>query len=237
MKMRVATGQLINPCNPAPEDIRVWDFAWALHHINRYLGHTPVPWSVLSHTGLCFQLAMMDTKGEINPLDRIGILIHDAPEAYLGDVPRPIKYLDQCNFFREAEEVVMAAILARLGIEHGAIDWELVKRYDDQALHVEMHTLTPDLRGNPFMPAAVYEAGYPKMGNAKPWDYVQLLRDLLINLADSNGGKPADINGLFYLPDALAPYAKPEDLQPKVSTTVYEPGNPMSDQGVLNMRV
>lgn len=237
--MRVATGQLVDVTNLRPEDIRVWDIAWALHHTNRYLGHTPVPWNVLSHTGLCFQLGMMESKGTLNTFDRIGILIHDAAEAYIGDMPRPLKQIPESHFFCELEERIMDVILKRLGIPREAINWDLVKRYDNRALHIEMITLTPDLRGNSYLPPEIYAGPVPPLCVAKPIEYVGLLRDLCITLSGTNDGKPDQINELFFLPDHLALYANPPEARKAMASSgKVETGSlgPLDDQ-VLNMQL
>lgn len=208
--MRLATGHIVDCTVLKPEQVRAWDFAWGLHHINRYLGHCPVPWSVLSHTGLCYLLLMQETKGAANPLDKLGVLLHDAPEAYIGDMPRPLKYRPEAAFFRDTEDTILRVLLARFGLAYDDINWELVRRYDDQALHIEMHTLMPDLRTSTFLPPPVYDSGYPRLAVCKPWDYVQLIREIAINLPDSTG-HPIDLQELFFLPDFLALYAKPQE--------------------------
>lgn len=235
---RLATGQIVDVTDLQSSQVRVWDFAWGQHHINRYLGHTPVPWSVLSHVGLCYHLAMTEHKGNVNPFERIGILIHDVTEAYISDMPRPLKERPEAAWFKEQEDAVMVVILARLGLTMDQIDWKFVKRYDDQALHVEMHTLMPDLRGQSHLPLPIYDSGYPKLTVCQPSDYVALLRDLFINLSDSNGGRPADINSLFFLPDHLEPYAKAQPQEHQRQSSSAGAGTPSSsDADVLNMRI
>jgi hypothetical protein len=59
------------------------DIAHALSQINRYNGHTQILWSVLQHSLACWQLAPAAFK--------IEALLHDACEAYLCDIPTPLK--------------------------------------------------------------------------------------------------------------------------------------------------
>lgn len=68
--------------NPKPEDICIEDIAHALACINRFRGHTRIPYSVAEH---CVRASYVPIG---NPLDN---LLHDAAEAYIGDVPTPQK--------------------------------------------------------------------------------------------------------------------------------------------------
>jgi 5'-deoxynucleotidase YfbR-like HD superfamily hydrolase len=67
-------------------------------------------------------------------------LLHDASEAYLGDLPHPLKHRSRLGrLYREIEEPLQAAILARFGLP--ADTPAIVKRIDRAALAAERAAL------------------------------------------------------------------------------------------------
>ena len=83
------SGGAVDLLSPTPEQIRLVDIAHALSRIARFNGHIagPLPWSVASHSLLVESLLPADA----GPVLRLHALLHDAHEAYLGDVPTPVK--------------------------------------------------------------------------------------------------------------------------------------------------
>lgn len=69
-------------------------------------------------------------------------LMHDAHEAYVGDVGAPLKTL--LPGFRDVEERVRRAVLQAFSLT-GFPDyvWERVQRYDEDALSIEAAELFP----------------------------------------------------------------------------------------------
>lgn len=51
------TGRKFYPLDPRPEDVCIEDIAHALALVNRFGGHTRVPYSVAQHSVLCCQNA------------------------------------------------------------------------------------------------------------------------------------------------------------------------------------
>jgi hypothetical protein len=186
------SGRYFDTMNPDPRDVTAWDIAWSLSLINRFVGHTLTPWSVLDHTGLCYSLAYAETKGALNEYDKIGILLHDAAEMVLGDMNRPLK--SAMAEYRAAESRVMTAILSRFNVNPDKVNWDLVKQYDNQALWVEMN----HLRQHVDIPPVYEMKDVPKLVKARPDQYIALLKDCAINM------NAADLKDLFELPDYLA---------------------------------
>lgn len=81
--MLTATGGAFYPLDPRPEEIHIEDIAAALSKLCRYGGHTKRFYSVAEH---CVLLANAAPDGM-----HLSALLHDASEAYLSDVIRPIK--------------------------------------------------------------------------------------------------------------------------------------------------
>ncbi|SEG58974.1 phosphohydrolase [Bosea lathyri] len=100
------SGQAFWPLDPRPEDVSIVDIAHALAHLCRYGGHTRLFYSVAEHSVLM--------AGAVAPQHRLWALLHDASEAYLVDLPRPIKRA--IPSYKAAETAVMLAICARFGL-------------------------------------------------------------------------------------------------------------------------
>jgi hypothetical protein len=80
------TGELpAPPADPAERAAREDDVAHALSLLNRYTGHIPYPYSVAEHSTLAAKV-----WGR-TPLERLAILLHDAHEAFMGDIATPVK--------------------------------------------------------------------------------------------------------------------------------------------------
>lgn len=104
--MQTFTGCQFWPLDPRPDEIHIEDIAHALSMQCRYAGHCIRFYSVAEHSVLLAR--------HVSPENRLWALLHDASEAYLVDVPRPIK-ADLDNY-REIESRVMAAVCQRFGL-------------------------------------------------------------------------------------------------------------------------
>lgn len=102
------TGRYVNLLRPRPEDICIDDIAAALSKLNRFTGHTPRVYTVAEHC-----LTPLDLVTQEN---RLEYLMHDASEAYLGDVSGPMKRLLGMEFYRNLETVWTYEIGLRFGL-------------------------------------------------------------------------------------------------------------------------
>lgn len=126
------------PLDPRPEDIHIESIAHALSMQCRYGGHVRHFYSVAEHCVLLAMWAPAEAKR--------WALLHDASEAYLVDVPRPVKaYL---TGYAAAEARLMAAVVDRFGLEPG--EPAIVKEGDRRILLTERAALM----GPPPMPWA-----------------------------------------------------------------------------------
>lgn len=83
------TGRLIYPRAPTVESITIIDIAHHLSNQCRYSGATNLHYSVAQHCCILTDYVQKERKG--TPLDCLQILLHDSAEAYIVDIPRPVK--------------------------------------------------------------------------------------------------------------------------------------------------
>lgn len=103
------SGAYIEPLNPDPSRINIEDIAHALSNNCRFTGHVRDFYSVGQHSVLASLV--------VSPENAMTALLHDASEAYLSDIARPVK--QQPGFgevYKEAENLLMEAIAERFGI-------------------------------------------------------------------------------------------------------------------------
>lgn len=146
----LSTGGKFYPLGPDPDRIDVRDIAHSLSQQCRYAGHTSAFWSVAAHSlevsrrverRYCGPFGYDPNTGP--PLGRrivaLAALLHDASEAYLQDVVRPIKPLVHGYYQWEAN--VERAIAQKYGLPH---PWpDLVKAVDDEIVRDEVASFFP----------------------------------------------------------------------------------------------
>ena len=87
-KIRTFSGIHMSPADPRPEEICIEDIAHALSLMTRANGHFPVFYSVAQHSLDCAAMAQAEGRSSREVL---ACLLHDASEAYLSDITRPVK--------------------------------------------------------------------------------------------------------------------------------------------------
>lgn len=90
---------MIDPIRPVPEKIEIQDIAHALSMLCRANGHFKSFYSVGQHSINCMREAQ--ARG-YSPKVQLACLLHDASEAYLSDVTRPVKA--ELPKYKEIEE-------------------------------------------------------------------------------------------------------------------------------------
>ena len=134
------SGRRFNPLNPYPDAIVIQDIAHALSMMCRFTGHCKKFYSVAQHSVLVSYIC--DSE------DALWGLLHDASEAYLTDVPRPLKRSGQFEVYKKFEAQMQKAICTRFDLP--LEEPPSVKKADTLLLATEardlMSPLHPDWR-------------------------------------------------------------------------------------------
>lgn len=128
------TGKKFFPLDPRPEEVDIKDIAHALSQVCRFAGHTQSFYSVAQHS--------LIVATACPPEYRLWGLLHDASEAYIGDMTRPLKrsmFAAGITFYKDAEARIMRAVCERFGLppEEPAA----VKHADNRVLFTERRDL------------------------------------------------------------------------------------------------
>lgn len=148
-----ASGRPFFPTDPQPEDVRIEDIAHHLSLVCRFGGAVREFYSVAQHSILVHSIVVgMNRKAEDldekeqtptpinlyrNACAELQALMHDASEAYCGDMVRPLKR--QMRDYCVAESRIWQAIAHRFGMP--IAQWSSVKRADEIALTIERDAL------------------------------------------------------------------------------------------------
>lgn len=127
--IRTYSGLYMNVFEPTIDMISIEDIAHALSHQCRFGGHLPKFYSVAQHSWICEIL--------IEPEYKLDALLHDASEAYLLDIPRPIK--QRLSNYKEIEDGLMKLIAQKFGFTYPL--HKRVKEIDEQVLQLEWDNL------------------------------------------------------------------------------------------------
>lgn len=131
-----ASNTKIDFANPDPDSFRIEDIALGLARQPRYAGQGKFFYSVAQHS--------VYAATQVSPGNRIHALLHDAPEAYIGDVPGPLKSLIGYQF-EDIERAVWRAIYRGLKLSPpSSKQWREVMAVDRGLLNTESTTLFPE---------------------------------------------------------------------------------------------
>lgn len=125
------SGRRFTPLNPNSDAIVIQDIAHSLAMQCRFTGHSLKFYSVAQHSVLVSYIC--DYK------DRLWGLLHDSPEAYLIDIPRPLKHSGQFENYKAIEKINQNAICKKFNLE--LEEPASVKRADSILLATEMRDL------------------------------------------------------------------------------------------------
>ena len=123
--IRTNSGKYVNVFDPDPDTLLIEDIAHAQSNQPRFGGHLPKFYSVAQHSYLCYCIAPEDEKYDA--------LMHDSSEAYLLDMPKPIKI--ELPDYNRIEENLMNILAKKFKfiypkspvvekIDHYLLEWE-----------------------------------------------------------------------------------------------------------------
>lgn len=188
------TGRKFDLVNPDPEKVEIVDIAWALSMLPRFTGHTRKFYSVAQHS-MCVAQMLAGT-----PLQFEG-LMHDAAEAYIGDISSPMKRLIGImgDGLKLAEAAIMSAISTRFGLV-----WPMpkeVKIVDLRMLETERQSLmvaSPDISledwWGPYEPPRPYGVEITPMDQERCFNSFLTNFSVLYNDRMASGAKEQDDN-------------------------------------------
>lgn len=127
--IRLKSGRYIDLVNPNPDDIIIEDIVHALTNIPRFTGHLNTFYSVAQHSVLTAKL--------VDDEHKFAALMHDASEAYLGDISSPLKNL--IPDYKDIESNMMRIIANKFGFQYPL--HQAVKDADYKMLEHEWHSL------------------------------------------------------------------------------------------------
>lgn len=103
--IRTIKGHMIDFLSPSEESIDIEDIAWALAREGRWGNHSLLPYSVAEHSIQMSYLSEYPREA----------LLHDATEAYMRDIPSPLKVL--IPRYSEIEDRLQGIIFRKFGLE------------------------------------------------------------------------------------------------------------------------
>jgi hypothetical protein len=166
--MQTYSGRRFYPLDPQAEDLYLGDIAHALSLLCRYGGHVDRFYSVAEHCVLMSEA--------VAPEHALAALLHDATEAYVVDVPRPLKavLLD----YSPIEDRLWRVIAGRYGIS-ATLPVEVVEA-DSRILLTERTALMPRAerwsQDDEYEPLPVQVTGWLPIDAEEAWlaRYVEL---------------------------------------------------------------
>ncbi len=168
-----ALGHQFWPLDPRPEEVHPEDIAHALSNMCRFGGHSLCFYSVAEHS---VRVAVEIGRRGASVAVQLAGLLHDGSEAYMVDVPRPIKHDPRFSFYREAEDRLQNIVFDRFGISAEDRNDPIIKLIDNVILATEKRDLMP--------PTAAEWAPLPDplAGHIQPWGQDRAKRSFLTRL-------------------------------------------------------
>jgi len=135
-----AGGRMVDLQYVDHQALQLRDIAHALAQINRFTGHARRPYSVAEHSLLVLEIVER-LMPEVDAHGRHLALMHDAHEAYIGDVSSPLKCMLR-NDWPMLDERLQSSVRSAYGLHTAAFNWSaLVKAADLIALATERQQL------------------------------------------------------------------------------------------------
>lgn len=169
---RTFTGGRYWPADPRPEDVKITDIAHHLSMICRYNGAVPRFYSVAEHS---YHVSFLVPRQH-----QMYGLLHDAHEAYIGDVTRPFKK-ELGEGYEHFNRINWAAVAKHFGLPEAPPPE--IKRADSLILHAELAymDMEPTVHADGLPPAenlgVHFECWPPETAE---WAFLQRYSDLVM---------------------------------------------------------
>lgn len=135
--MNTFYGRTFDPMEMTEENVALEDIARALSLLCRGGGHIRHFYSVAQHSINCAKEAK---ARELPERMQLACLLHDASEAYISDIIRPVK--EHLNNYLEIEAKIMSAVWKHFHLENLTEEEQRIwKEIDDAVLVYEFHHL------------------------------------------------------------------------------------------------
>lgn len=129
--LQTYTAEAFWPLDPRASEVNISDISHALSNTCRYTGHVARFYSVAEHSVIVSHYVPKEHA--------LWGLLHDAPEAYIADLARPVKR--NIPEYSVIERAIMVAVAERFGLSMP--EPEAVKEIDNRILHDERKELMP----------------------------------------------------------------------------------------------
>ena len=133
------SGKLLHPWDAKPEEICIEDIAHALSMQCRFNGHISVFSSVAEHSVIMSNLVESGLE--------LAALLHDAAEAYIGDMPHPLKTSGHLDAFVALDESITRVICATFNVEYGQTQDPELKALDRRLCATEAREFFQEIPG------------------------------------------------------------------------------------------
>lgn len=227
--IETATGNYVDLLNFNEHDVDINDIATSLSNICRFNGHLPSFYSVAEHS---VRVSWWLQDNGFSALEALTGLLHDAAEAYVGDMMRPLKRIPELQaVFKPIEDRVMEGIHNALGgiyphpecvhqADYAMYSWEV-----EHIRTGKVSGFTPDMAADLFMSTlsnltlrVLVEAigpEEPTTGDDKPIDLIDV-RNLYVVNNDNTTSNPSRTSFLMEAADLVdgdrnAQYGDPID--------------------------
>lgn len=207
------SGLYFDFADPKPEQIVVQDIAWGLANTCRFNGQCNRFYSVAQHSVLASHI--------VPPEHALAALLHDAAEAYTGDMVKPLKNL--LPDFKIVEARVEAAIFDKFGLPHEMSPE--IKLADLRLLRTEQRDLTAGA-GDNWNGLDEYEPLPERIIAFAPWRAYRYWFERFWALTGSSEGFPT-------YPEMPTPYAGPAKTRgKKVKTLITDLAEELRRRGM-----
>jgi len=176
--IQTRSGKAVDLLKPEPDTIDFRDIAYALSRLCRFTGHVRRHYSVAEH---CVRVSAM-----LPPTIRLYGLLHDAHEAFIGDISTPVK-LSLADMhgehvrcaIKELEAPIIRAIYEAIGLDEPCkLIRDAIKFADVTMLMTERR----DLLGPSPHPWCDFEEVPPLSAAIDPWTAEEAERQFLAQL-------------------------------------------------------